>query len=467
VFASEAPRALLAGMGFFDRFSSKRPEQPASSPAQAPLTGEAASAATAAGSIKARLGAAREKLEAKDLPAALAIYEEVLATAGDRPDVLVTISGDLGVQGHVREIIQLIAPRYDAERHGPATGLNVLQAYLAVRNPEAAQHVLDVLFGLKRPELEDRLYGFSNAIAELLAQGAHGIDSMTTDGRPAGEIAKVAIISVSKPIWFYGLDALEAQILPRKGERLRRLAFAQLSVLGVKDGEAMMKSPEEELGRLSRALPMWFAETFYFSPHYAPIAALGVVQRATGGNHHMVFTAEWSLDNLRQLIDSSTGGLDYVFTGALKHHAGDYELVLRVWEVKKLRERKAFTARWTPASADAELAKLHEQVRLFMEWAPAKEGLPYAMPAHPWAWLETLGFSTGLFMVDKNLLPAEQLAPVPEAVLHASRHAGESEAASLAFLTLQARAAKLGAAIPAEVTLVPSELVTQASRLLA
>ncbi|NTW01877.1 MAG: SAM-dependent DNA methyltransferase, partial [Oscillochloris sp.] len=57
------------------------------------------------------------------------IYEELLTASGDRPDVLVALSGDLGSCGHVDQIIELVAPRYDAERHGPATGLNLLQAY--------------------------------------------------------------------------------------------------------------------------------------------------------------------------------------------------------------------------------------------------------------------------------------------------------------------------------------------------
>ena len=65
--------------------------------------------------------------------------------------------------------VELVAPRYVADRHGPATGLNLLQAYLALRDPDSAQHVLDLLFSLNRPELEDRLHGFSNAIAEMLA----------------------------------------------------------------------------------------------------------------------------------------------------------------------------------------------------------------------------------------------------------------------------------------------------------
>src|SRR5688500_2540687 len=197
-------------MGFFDRSSEKKPAQgPAPTSADGSTSG-----------VIARLVAARECIEAKDLPGAIAIYEELLATSGDRADVLVTISADLGVNGHVHEIIELVAPRYDADRHGPATGLNLLQAYLAERNATAAQHVLDILFALNRPELQERLYGFSNAIAELIHsgqvadRGANGADAA------APEDLKINLVSISKPIWFYGLEPLAAQILPAKGERL-------------------------------------------------------------------------------------------------------------------------------------------------------------------------------------------------------------------------------------------------------
>ena len=68
-----------------------------------------------AGGVLVRLKDAREALILKDRARAMSIYEEVLAVAGDRADVLVTISGDLGANGHTREIIEFIAPRYDAQ----------------------------------------------------------------------------------------------------------------------------------------------------------------------------------------------------------------------------------------------------------------------------------------------------------------------------------------------------------------
>src|SRR5690606_1197822 len=121
-------------------------------------------------------------------------------------------------------------------------------------NPDAAQHVLDILFGLNRPELEDRLHGFSNAIAELLTSNQFG--GGDTGSSPAAEAPKISLISISKPIWFYGLESLAAQLLPPKDGKLRRIAFAQLALPGYPNLGEAMKKPEDELGRLCRALPL-------------------------------------------------------------------------------------------------------------------------------------------------------------------------------------------------------------------
>lgn len=455
-------------MGFFDRFTSKKPE-----PAPAPANGSDVSAAPAptplpAGGVKSRLATAREKLAAKDLPGALALYEELLASAGDRPDVLVAVSGDLGSHGRVAEIIELIAPRYDADRHGPATGLNLLQAYLAVRNPDAAQHVLDILFGLNRPELEQRLYGFSNAIAEMIATPHAAPPPGALGGpMPGADAPKVALISISKPIWFYGLDPMAPQLLPPKEGRLRRIAFAQLALPGYPDIAVAVKKPEDELGRLSRALPLWLAETFFFSPSYAPIAAIAVMTPPDGApNHPMIFGAEWTTENLRQLVDSTEGGLDFIVTGALRNQAGDYEMLLRVWEVKAFRERKIFHARWTPATADEALAKLHGDVRTFMEWSPSSAAFAYMPSAKPRVWLDTLGGSLGLFLVEKSILPLAALNPPSELLAHAAAHAADGEAASFAYLTTRARVAALapGTAV-GEVALTRSPLVNEAKKI--
>jgi len=426
------------------------PETTAPAPAPTPPSapGPAIALAPIAGGVLARLKDAREALAVKDRAGAMAIYEEVLAVAGDRADILVSMSGDLGVNGLTREIIELIAPRYDAQRHGPAIGFNLLQAYLAVREPEAAQHVLDLLFALNRPELQERLLGFSNVVADMMLLEAEG---MAAPAPPAGatpgggtpdddQPRRVDLVSISKPIWYYGLENTGGLLPPKEG-KLRRVAFGQLAVLGVKDFGELMKRPEEELGRLSRGIPLWLAETLFFSANWMASAAVATLRR----QHYGLFNVEWAPEHIRQLVESTDGGIDYVFTGALQQRHADYELVLRLWEVKKFRERKAFTVRWTPGTADRALAEFHAQWRAFMEFTayPAGQGLAYSPPPNVRDYIEALGAGLTLFLVEKQVLPSAQAILPAELAGRLGAGAAQSEFASLLLLSLHARAQRL------------------------
>ncbi len=407
-------------MGFFDRKPADQPVAPATPPATEKTS--------AAGGVLPQLAAARDKLKAKDIAGAMAIYEGVLAGAGDRADVLVTISGDLGTAGHVKELIELLAPRYDAQRHGAAAGINLLQAYLVTRNAEAAQHLLDLLFSLQQPALEARLVGFSNAVAELfVSEGEAAAQQPMTETD-----AKVSLVSLSKPVWFYGLEALAPHLLPQAEGKRRRVAFAQCAVLGLDNAAARAAQPEEALGRLCRGLPLWFAETFAASAGYEPFAAIGASDR----RHYALFPTEWVAENIRQLHDTTEGGLDYVVTGALRNRNDDFELSLRIWEVKKFRELKVFTTRWTPSDADAELGKFHGLVRGYMEWREPSMGggLAYAPPAAPLAYVHGLGAALTLFLGEKGVLAPEQVPAGTDVLLQSARANPDDARAQLALV---------------------------------
>ena len=442
-------------MGLFDRFTTNKPAGHPSPAAAQPAVPEPEKKA-AAGGVLPLLAAAHEKLEAKDLPAALAIYEQVLAVAADRSDVLMTISADLGTAGHVREVVELLAPRYDVDKHGAAAGINLLQAYLVTRNAEAAQHLLDLLFSLQRPELEARLVGFSNAISELFISENEATEHTVPE-------KKVSLVSISKPIWAYGLEAWHERILPRAEGRKRRVAFAQLTLPGLADLQERAARPEDELGRLSRAVALWLAETFSYSAGYESTGAFGLM----GQEHYALFPLEWTAENLRQLNETSGTGLDYIVTGSLRAHNADYELSLRIWEVKKFRELKTFAIRYTPSTANEALAKIHGQLRGYMEWTalPAGNGLAYVPPADPLAYLLALGASASLFLGGKGLLPAAQLrletAPF---VLAAQNNPGDVRA-QLALVTALLQLKALGAP-PDETALAQARawLVSDAAR---
>jgi hypothetical protein len=419
-----------------------------------------------------RLKQAREALELKNRAGAMAIYEEVLATAGDRADILVSISGDLGVTGNTQQIVDLVAPRYDAQRHGPATGINLLQAFIALRDPEAAQHVLDLLFALNRPELEQRLLGFSNVIADMMLLGTEGVeipvapasDVPADDAPAASQEMRIELANITKPVWYYGCEQI-AGLLPQKEGRLRRVAFGQLAVLGLKDDAGAMKRPEDELGRLSRGIPLWLAESLFFSANYNASAAVATVNR----EHYGIFNTNWTPEHIRQMVESSGGGIDYVFTGALQQKNEDYQLVLRLWEVKKFRERKSFIVRWTPATADQALAELHVQLCTFMEFKayPAGQGLGYAQPSTLRDYVELLGTGLTLFLVEKQVLPAVQAVVPADVARRVGEAAARSELASLLVLGLHARARRLGLAeAPLPVAFAGTTLVEQARQVL-
>lgn len=445
-------------MGFFDRLIGKsKPSTPANhepvsqpEPAADDSNADNPQPAGDASPVGPRLQAALELLEIRNLDDARAIYEEVLnSPAGNRPDVLVRISGDLGSTGHIAAIPELIAPRYDADRHGPATGINLLQAYLALRRPESAQHVLDLLFALKNPEIEERLWGFSNAIAEAMESGRHG------GGGEHGE-TKVELVSISKPIWSYGLESLP-DLLPEKDPAAKTVAFAQIALPDHDNTDELSQNPEEALGRFCRGLPMWLAESLYFSPQYNSLGVVGILEQKS----YMMFPVSWTADNIRQLIETSGFQIDYVVTGDLREQDGDYELNLRLWEIKGFRERKSFQVQWTPATADKVLGDLHEHLRLFFECREGP-GLPYQSPNSAMAWINTLSASLTTFLGDKNVLPPEHIVNLPSPLIDPN----SSDAAALARLTLADRAQRAGLEVP-EVDYPNSNLVADARAVLS
>jgi len=431
-------------MGLFDRFSSGQKPQPKPEPVPA---APAADKPAVAGGVIPRMAEARAKLEARDLPAAVAIYQEVLASAGARPDVLVALSGELGSRGHVRELIELVAPHYDAQRHGPATGINLLQAYLAMRQIESAQHLLDILFALNRPELEDRLFGFSNAIGELMAgheAAALSAEQIAGDTSAPAAAAnnKISLASISKPIWFYGFEEAAPHLIPSKDGKLRRVAFAQCTLPGFTEAMERSAQPEDDNGRFCRGLALWFAETFTASAGYDSSAAIGL----SSAQHYVLFPVEWTADNIRELNETSTGGLDYVVTTALRNRNDDFELTLRIWEVKKFRELKQFSTRWTPATADAALGQFHAQLRLYMEWTalPEGSGPAYVPPAAPGAHLQALGATLSQFLGSKGVLAPGQVEAGTAAQLRNAKSNPDDVRAQLTLVAGLLRQKSLG-----------------------
>ena len=260
----------------------------------------------------------------------------------------------------------------------------------------------------------------------------------------------LALVTLSRPVWAYGLEAFE-EILPKKEGRVRRVAFAQLALPGAyPDIEAAMKQPEDELGRLSRAIPLWFAETFYFSPAYSPIAALGCFHEADGAKRPAIFPTDWTVENLGQLVDTTDRRAGLHLHGLAPARGRG----ARRSSCASGRSRSCASASRSRSAgrrrrADAELKKLHEYVRAYMEWAPYPEGsgIPYSPPSSATAWLDVLGVPAEPLPGREEPPPAGPAAAISSPIFDAfAPHAFSPPASSLAWISLRSRATSLGLA---------------------
>lgn len=119
------------------------------------------------GSWRPQLFIAQYYLEQKELERAKKLYNEVFSIAQDEPDAMMMISGDLGKNGYIQESISIIRPKYDPTRHGPYTGLNLLQSYSELGDYENGQQLLTELKKLNRYDIKSNLKHYQQLFSKL------------------------------------------------------------------------------------------------------------------------------------------------------------------------------------------------------------------------------------------------------------------------------------------------------------
>ncbi|MBC8041039.1 MAG: hypothetical protein H7Y06_10880, partial [Opitutaceae bacterium] len=271
----------------------------------------------------------------------------------------------------------------------------------------------------------DRLTGRSASPAPAGVFPSLAVDPAQASGVAAVET--VSLVSIAKPVWAYGLETIPG-ILPPKNPPGRRIAFAQLATTGLPDLRERLDRPEDDLGRFARGLPLWLAETMYFSTNYTPTAVLG----SRDQSRHVLFPHPWTPANIRQIVDTTEGGLDFVVTGTLGGGDSNYWTInVHLWDVAKSRERKTWSLSFAPDNGDRSLVEFHTHFRLFMEWVAHTEGagLAYSPPSRPSPWIRTLGISASAFLAEKNALDPAQIALPPALIDLVAENAVTSESA--------------------------------------
>jgi tetratricopeptide (TPR) repeat protein len=235
-------------------------------------------------SWRVRLWLAKVALGTNDLPRALALYREGLASfPGPVPtEFLYPMSGDLGMAGHLRELIETTGPRFLPEIHGLIVGNNLIKAHVDLAEFEPASAIVSRLFAMKRPDWRETLGFWENTIARLRHASTPRAPQLPLE---------IGMLEMIGPVWKRSGGPLTGVF----GDKPENAPV--VTILG---GTADFTPPEgpqamqlaDALGRLSRALPLFLAEQLEF--HTAARVRTLIPRVTQGGAGFVLRGGEWN-----------------------------------------------------------------------------------------------------------------------------------------------------------------------------
>lgn len=235
-------------------------------------------------SWRVRLWLAKVAMTNQDLPRALTLYREGLSVfTGPVPtEFLYPMSGDLGLSGHLRELLDMTGPLFVPEIHGLMVGNNLIKAHVDLGELEPAGAIVNQLFAQKRPDWRETL-GFWESTIGRLRQSSQSRDPQVP--------LEIGMLEMIGPVW----KRVGGPLTEVFGDKPENAPVVTL--LG---GTAAFVPPEgpqgmqmaDALGRLSRALPLFLAEQLEF--HTAARVRTLLPRVTQGGAGFVLRGAEWS-----------------------------------------------------------------------------------------------------------------------------------------------------------------------------
>ena len=156
-------------------------------------------------------------------------------------------------RGHTQLLVQLTQPRFDLAAHGLQVGNNLLRAYIELGMLPEARKLLEQLYAQQRPDWREHLMHWEQKLDERIealrgsdrAAGTGGDETRTSPSGRAGCWASMPCCRTRRP----------------SSPRIHFVCGSGEAAEG--SGGKVISQPTNELGRLSRALPMFLAEEIY------------------------------------------------------------------------------------------------------------------------------------------------------------------------------------------------------------
>jgi tetratricopeptide (TPR) repeat protein len=355
-------------------------------------------AADLEGSWMPQIFMARYFLEQKEYEKAKTLYEYIINSAKNEISVLYSISGDLGKNGYIKEIIELVAPLYDVNNHDTRAGLNILQAYLQTGNYVEGQKLLNKMMQLKRPDLREYLLKFSNDFEQLKKNDSK--DKIMPDK------VDYELAVINKPIWYYGLNSPD-WLLPKDlvNENIGFFTFSQISGETV---SAPAMQQEDDSGRMTRSIPLFLQEVLLFTFNISSKCIIPVAKDIGP----VISNKDWNPQSLKEI--SQRNNLDILVTGSVSGNQEGYDVKVILFESQSQATttyemklcNKGKNDEFTSSVKDIvlKIAKIRKIIAL-------KAGNYYKMPSDDLIpnYLSALGQSLMQSLVDSQLVRFEDM----------------------------------------------------------
>jgi tetratricopeptide (TPR) repeat protein len=296
--------------------------------------------AARAGSWRAQLCLAHEALQRNDWAEALRQYTESLTRAG-RPtpeELLMQLSGDLGKQGRLRELVTLTAPRFEAARHGLRVGNNLIKAYVELEEYQEASRIVEELFAQQRPDWKTMLAFWEGEIADR--QGNYG------PVEEAGPL-QVALLTLAGPLWAR-VERAPGQLFPKGAESV--VICCQAATVQMDASRTTMERQKPDAsGRFTRVAPLFLVEQIH-----ARTDATGVMLLPwLIGNGFMVSGTRWPDDDAASNALQGEPKGDFVLTMHVDPTRDPWQLEARL--IRAINAECVATLQATFAAANPEL----------------------------------------------------------------------------------------------------------------
>jgi hypothetical protein len=207
-----------------------------------------------------------------------------------------------------------VLPRYRLERHHPNVGVLLLQHFAATRQPALGEQLLHEL-RVRFPRVLD---------AQLAPLDAEFARMAAPPALPQGE-TKVVLYRIDRPLWFASL-ADPDWLLPGKPAGSRRVLCAALAVQSPAALPAVQR--EDELGRLSRAVPLFLAEQLWLLSPVRGSAAIPVAEQ--GG--WVVSGVPWAEERLVGLLSDAERDDTLLVSGVVRPDGARRRIDLWVYD---------------------------------------------------------------------------------------------------------------------------------------